>query len=121
MNIEIALRLLSAVVSLAGLRTRDSARKLALYLLALMSLALLLIGVMHQCEVRKVEDQILVTIGTSSMTADQLYENVYSTNIPRPTFDAALNHAVETRRLVHKMVDIRTPDLELRVRIYSAR
>ena len=94
--------------------------RLALVLLTLLGLSLLLTGVVQRRAIQRVEDQIVNTMGTSAMSADQLYEDVYTTQISRPMFDVALNHAVETRRLVHKMVDIRTPDnLEFRVRVYS--
>jgi hypothetical protein len=120
-NVDIVLGLLSTAASLAGLAwNRDGFRRLALALLTLFGLILLLIGVVQRRAIQRVEDQIVNTMGTSAMSADQLYEDVYTTQISRPMFDAALNHAVETRRLVHKMVDIRTPDnLEFRVRVYS--
>ena len=120
MNVDIVLGLLSTAASLAGLAwNRDGFRRLALVLLTLLGLSLLLIGVVQRRAIQRVEDQIVNTMGTSAMSADQLYEDVYTTQISRPMFDVALNHAVETRRLVHKMVDIRTPDnLEFRVRVY---
>jgi hypothetical protein len=120
-NVEIVLGLLSTAASLSGLvLNRDGVRRFALALLTVLGLTLLLIGVVQRRATQRLEDQIVNTIGTSAMTADQLYENVYTTQISRPMFDVALNDAVETRRLVHKMVDIRTPDnLEFRVRVYS--
>jgi len=123
MRLDIWLGLLSTAASLAGLAwNRDGVRKLALALLTLLSILLVAKGILYQRTIVRVQTQIVVALGTSEMTADQLYENVYTTDITRPLFDAALNNGVEARQLSHRIVDIRTPDnVQFRVRVYSTR
>lgn len=121
MSLESWLGLLGTATSLAGLRlSRQVVTKVAFIFLALVGGTLLTRGIWHQRAIDQVQRKIGNSLGTAEMSADQLYESVYTSDVARQTFDTALNEAVEGGRLAQRMLEVRTPDnLYVRVRVYS--
>ena len=74
---------------------------------------------MHDRKIDHLEGRIVNSLSTSAMSADQLYEHVYTSDSPRLEFDEALDRAVATGRLMVETKDFRTPDnANFRVRLY---
>ena len=118
---EIGLGLLGTAGSLAGLAwNRDSVRKVAFIFLALLGLTLASRAVWDRVTTNRLEEQVVRACNSSIMSADQLYEKVNTGATARRAFDAALNGALESGRLVQRVLDLRTPDnIYIRTRVYS--
>lgn len=125
MSWELWLGLTSAAVSIAGFAwNRENVRKLAFVILALLGVTLVIRGVSYQRKIDGLQDRIVIasSLASSVMSADQLYESVSTADVTRTDFDDALNQAVEDRRVLHRVMDVRTPDnTDIRVRVYFVR
>ena len=120
MNWEIVIGLLGTAASIAGLAwDRKVVRKVALVFLALLAATLAVSGILYQNSISRLQAQMISSLDGSMMSADQLYERVYTSKVTRALFDDALNQAVAARRLMHRTLELRTPDnVYIRVRVY---
>jgi len=120
MSWDFWLGILGTAASCTGLAwNRERVKTLAFIFMALLGATFVVRGVLHKRVIDGLEAQIASTLGTSVMTADQLYANLYIKGVTSPDFDAALSRAVHAHRLAHRMIDIRTPDnVYIKVRVY---
>jgi Tfp pilus assembly pilus retraction ATPase PilT len=120
MNWEIGIGLLGTAASLAGLAWDGKAvRKVAFVLLALLAATLVVRNILYQHSISQLQVQMTTNLGTSMMSADQLYENVSTRGVTRPLFDDALSEAVDSRHFASRISEFRTPDnVYIRVRVY---
>lgn len=120
MNWEIGIGLLGTAASLAGLAwDRKAVRKVTFVFLALLAATLVVRGILYQRSISRLQVQMTDSLGSSMMSADQLYETMPTREVTRPLFDYALSQAVDTRLLAHRMLEFHTSENEyIRVRVY---
>jgi hypothetical protein len=121
MNWEIILGLVGIVVSIAGLTWVDKATwaKLAFGMLMLIVGILFWISFSTQQSIQRIKGEIVASLGTSVMSADQLYEKMNPTSVIRARFDNALNEAIDDGLIAHDMLEFSTPhNTVIRVRVY---
>jgi len=123
MNWDIGIGLLGAAASLAGLAWDSKAvRKVAFIFLALLAATLVARGILYQRSIRQLQAQMTDSLGSSMMSADQLYETMPSREVTRLLFDDALSQAVDARILEHRILEFHTSENEyIRVRVYFKR